>query len=159
MFIRRHVHGARGVVEDQDLRLLHNGARNAQALLLSAGEVRGVLLQNGLIAVREAIDEFVWQAMAQASRSCSCVALALPPAEILRDRAGEQRAVLQHHGNAVAQVLERVIAHIAAADAHGAGQRVIKARDEIHKRGFALAGAADDADGLTAVDMYGDVAQ
>ena len=56
-------------------------------------------------------------------------------------------------------MLERVVAHIAAADAHGAGQRVIKARDEIYKRGFALAGAADDADGLTAVDMYGDVAQ
>ena len=49
VLVRRHVHGARGVVEDQNLRLLHNGARNAQALLLSAGEVRGVLLQNCLL--------------------------------------------------------------------------------------------------------------
>ena len=103
MFVRRHVHGARGVVEDQDLRLLHNGARNAQALLLAAGEVRGVLLQNGLIAVREAVDEFVRAGDGAGLAQLLLRGVGIAPAEILRDRAGEQRAVLQHHGNAVAQ--------------------------------------------------------
>ena len=47
------------VVEDQDLRLLEQRAGDAQALFLSAGDVRAALLDVGVIAVGERSDEVV----------------------------------------------------------------------------------------------------
>ena len=53
------VDGARGVVENEDLRALQQGARNAQTLLLAAGDVGAALFDVGVVLLREALDELV----------------------------------------------------------------------------------------------------
>ena len=42
--VRRGIDGARRIVEDEDLRLFQQGAGDAQALLLPAGDIRAALL-------------------------------------------------------------------------------------------------------------------
>ena len=53
------VDGAGGVVEYEHLRVLQQCARYAQALLLAAGDVVAAALYAGVVAVGEAVDEFV----------------------------------------------------------------------------------------------------
>ena len=53
------IDGGGRVVEDQHLRLLEQRARDAQALLLAAGDVRAALLDVGVVAVGEGADKVV----------------------------------------------------------------------------------------------------
>ena len=57
--VRVRIHGRGGIVQDQDLRLFQQSAGDAQALLLTAGNVAAALLDMGIVAVREAGDEFI----------------------------------------------------------------------------------------------------
>ena len=159
VLVRGHVDRAGRVVEDQNFRLLDDRAGNAQALALPAGEIRGVLLEQRLIAVRKTVDVFVGAGDCAGGLHLRQGRVGLAPAQVLGDRPGEERAVLQNHRHAVAQMLERVVPHVDAADAHRAAQRVVKARDQAHERGFALARAADHAYRLAALDMHCDMAQ
>ena len=51
--VRRGIDRAGRIVEDEDLRLFQQGAGNAQALLLPAGDIGAALLDVGLIALAE----------------------------------------------------------------------------------------------------------
>ena len=53
------VEGAGRLVQDQDARLRQQRAGDRQALLLAAGEVGAVLLQQGVVALGQALDELV----------------------------------------------------------------------------------------------------
>src|SRR3989338_223113 len=47
------VEGARGLIEDQYLRVLHDGARDGEALFLPSGEPHAPLPQNRIVAMRQ----------------------------------------------------------------------------------------------------------
>ena len=53
------IHGARGIVQNEDLRLLQQRPCDAKPLLLPAGHVGAALLDVGVVFVREAADEFI----------------------------------------------------------------------------------------------------
>ena len=53
------IHRAGGVVQDEDLGLLQQGAGNAQALLLAAGDVGAALFDLGVVLVGELLDELI----------------------------------------------------------------------------------------------------
>ena len=57
--IGRGVDRARAVIQDQDLRFFEQCARDAQALLLTAGDVGAALLDIGVISLGHLLDEFV----------------------------------------------------------------------------------------------------
>ena len=57
--VRRSVHSAGGIVQNHDLRLLQEGAGNAEPLLLAARKVASALSDLRFITVREGADEAV----------------------------------------------------------------------------------------------------
>ena len=57
------------------------------------------------------------------------------------------------------QCVQVVVAHVHAAHAHGAFGGVVQAGDEVYERGLGRAGAADDADGLAALNVQVDIVE
>ena len=55
----RRVERAGGLVEDQDARVLEDGAGDGDALLLAAGEFQAALADAGVVALGQAQDEVV----------------------------------------------------------------------------------------------------
>ena len=154
-----HVHGGGGVVQDQDPGFFQDGPGDQQALALAAGQVGGVLLQHRVIAVGEAVDVLVGPGDGAGGLHLGQGGVGVCPAEVVGDGAGEQGAVLQHHGHAAAEIFQGVFPDVPAVHLHGAGQGVVKPGDQAHQGGLALAGAADDADGLAGGDVQGHMAQ
>ncbi len=72
----------------------------------------------------------------------------LAVADIVRDRVVEEKGFLRHHADLFAQRSQLQIAHIFAVDPYRAGRDVVKARHQIHQRGFAAAAGADQRDHL-----------
>ena len=130
------VDGACRVVENQNLRVLQQGARDAQALLLAAGDVGAALFDVGVVALREGADEVVRLRELAGVDELLVRRVLVAPAQVLLDRAGEQHVFLQHHRDRAAQRVEVVAAHVDAADLHGALLHVVQAGDELHKAGF-----------------------
>ena len=66
---------------------------------------------------------------------------------------------MQHHGHAVTQGGQIVLAGIHTAHAHSALAGIIQAGDQLHKRGFARARAAQHAYNCARGDVQVDIAQ
>ncbi len=71
------VHRGGGIIQDEDARILQQGARDGDALLLPAGDGHPALADQGLVAVREGKDDIMY-----GSRAWRPVPLppAIPPA-------------------------------------------------------------------------------
>ena len=153
-----HIHGGGGVVQDQDLGLFQDGPGDQQPLALAAGQVGGVLLQHRLIPVGEPVDVLVGRAMAQAACIWAQGGVGVRPAEVVGDGAGEQGPFCSTM-DTPAQIFQGILPDVPAVHLHGAGQGVVKPGDQAHQGGLALAGAADNADGLAGGDVQGHMAQ
>ena len=81
------------------------------------------------------------------------------PAQVLGDGAAKQHVFLQDHGYLVAQRVQVVVAHVHAADAHGALRDIVQAGDQVYERRLGRAGATDNADGLAALNMQVDIVE
>ena len=128
--------------------MLQKRPRDAESLLLPAGDVGAALLDVGVIPVREGHDELVrLRALARLDEFL-IRSIGISPAEILLDRPGEKHVLLQHDGDLIAQAFEVVILDVYAANEHLALGRVVKTGDEVDQRGLGTARAAQDAHGL-----------
>src|SRR5699024_7044677 len=104
------IDGAGRVVEDQDLGLFEQRARNAQTLLLAAGNVGAALLDVGLVLVGEALDKFIGAGLAAGVLQLFVGGVLIAPAQVFGNGAAEQLVLLQHHGHAVAQHFQVILA-------------------------------------------------
>ena len=145
------------VVEDQNLRLFQQRPRDAQPLLLPAGDVRAALLDIGVVFVRHLLDKFIRARQLAGPLQLLVRRVRVAPAQILLDRAGEQHVLLQHDRDLVAQRLQIVLPHVHAADPHAAVRHVVQPADELHQTRLRRPRAADDADGLAGLHMEIDV--
>ena len=153
------VHRAGGVVQNEDLRLFEQGARDAKALLLAAGDVGAALVDDSVIPVGETFDELIGTGLAARLPALFQGGVSLAPAEVVEDGPGEQGALLQDHRNLVAKDLHGIFPDIDAAHLHRALGHVVQAGHQVHEGGFTAAGTADDADGLAGADVQVDVFQ
>lgn len=78
---------ARGIVEDQDLRLLEQRAGDAQTLALAARHIRAALLDVGVVLVGELLDETVRLCELARVPNLLVSGIRVAPAQILGDRA------------------------------------------------------------------------
>ena len=143
------VERARGLVEDEDRRILEQRASNRQALTLAAGQPASAFADAGMKPALPREDEI------QRLRPLGC-----PPhllfrrigpadAQILRDRSVEQQTLLEHHADIAAQCRKLEGADVAAVDLDRARLRIEAAVQQRQRRGLARAGRADERDGLS----------
>ena len=137
--------------------MLEQGPGDAQPLLLPAGDVGAPLLDPGVVAVGEALDELVGAGLAADLGALLFRGVLLAPAEVVQDGAGEEDVLLQHHRHLLAQGLQVVGPHVLAAHGHGAAVHVVEPADEADQAALTAAGTPHDADGLPSLDVQVDV--
>ena len=153
------VERARRLVEDQDLRILQDHARDRKPLLLSAGELETAVADHRVIAVRLGGDK-VREVRDIAGRVDLLLGRVLLGIEqVVPDRAVEEIAVLGHDADLRAQICKVKIAHVHARHGHAPAEHVVQTRDQVHDRRLAGAGGTDDRVHLPAGNGEVDVPQ
>ena len=149
----------RRVVEQQDLGIREQRARERDPLALAAREREALLADDRVVAVRQLHDELV--RLRGTRRGLDLRRGRVGPAErdVGGDRVGEEERVLEHHADAAAQRLERRVAHVDAVDRDRAGVHVVEARQQEPDGRLARTRAADERDRLARRDGEGEVAQ
>ena len=140
------VERARGLVEDQDARRGQQRARDRQPLALAARQVAGVFLQQGVVALWQALDELVGAGGLGGGHDLLEAGIGARHRDVLAHAAAEHEVVLQHHADAAAQVGEVDFADVDAVEAHHALLHRIEALDQAREGGLARAAAPDHAD-------------
>ena len=116
--VRLRVHGAHGVVEDQDGRLLHEGPGNSHPLELAAGEGHAPLAHQGVVALLKAHDHVVDGSDAGRLLHFFIGGGGVHDADVLPDGAGVEEGLLEHDPDvpAKAGVVDVVDVHAADGD-------------------------------------------
>ena len=110
------------------------------------------LADHRLVAVGQRHDEVVRVGGAGGGDEFGLGGVGAAEAQVVLDRAVEQVGVLRDHGDHAADRVGIERAQILAADADGAGLRIVQAQQQAHDGGFAGAAGADDADALAGGD-------
>ena len=106
-----------------------------QALTLLA-LAEQALAEKRYLYVRELLNKIVGSSQRSRAANLLIGCIRVSPAQIFRDCPREKRIFLQHHGNAVAQSVQIVFAHIMPADIHMPGIYVVKPWNHLHKSRF-----------------------
>ena len=104
------------LVEDQDPRVADQRPRNREPLLLTARQVRRAFLDEGLVAARQLLDEFLGAGQTRRLDDLLEAGIGLRGGDRLADRPAEQEILLQHDAQARAQVVDVDLAQIVAVD-------------------------------------------
>src|SRR5471032_3298829 len=134
------------LVEDQNARLAQQRAGDRQTLLLAAGQVGRVLFEHGVVAHRQALDEFVGAGRRGGFEDFLEGGVGLGDHQVFTHGAAEQEVLLQDHADLAAQVRQLDLARVDAVEADNAFDHRIQTLDQLGQGGLARAAAADDAD-------------
>ncbi len=139
------VEGGERLVEQQDARRVHEGARQRGALLHASRELARPPLPLPLQA-----DEGQRLVHAAPDLGLGHAALAQAEGHVLEHRhVGEERVGLEHH--AEPPLVGRARRHVLAVDDHAAGARRHEARDQVERRRLPAAGRAEEREQLALV--------
>ena len=153
------VDGAGRLVEDHHRRVGDRRASDGDELALALREVRAVVGQQCVVALRQACDEVVraGEPCRRAALLVRCVQTAV--ADVLHHRAGEEIRLLQNKAEGAAQIRLLDLVDVDAVVADLAVGNVVKAIDEVRDGRFARAGRADEGDLLARLGVNGYVVQ
>ena len=110
------------------------------------------LADDGVVPAREPRDELVGVGSAGGRLELLDGRVRLPESEVVRDRAVEEVAVLEHDGHLRPQCMEAQRSHINIAHEHAALLRVVEPLQQPDQGGLPRAAAADDGDALAGRD-------
>ena len=138
-----------GFVEDHHLRIAHVGARDRDLLPLAAGQVDAgaeAAADDLVVAVRQCRDHFIGERAPRRFFDALAVVhrVDLADADVLRRGEVVAHEVLEDHADVRAQVVEVVVAQIAAVEQDAAFVGVVQAREQFDERGLARAVLADE---------------
>ena len=149
------VQGARGLVEDEDGRILQEYAGDGDALFLPAGKPCPAFTDEGVIAVREFADKVVDIGAPGGFNDLVHGGARSAVGDVVPDGAGEEIDVLLDHADLASQALKGQGAHVFSVDGDPAACHVIEAGQERADCCLAAAGRADEGDGSSGRDLEG----
>src|SRR5262249_50309014 len=141
------------LVEHQNGSILENDARNRDALALAAGKLHAALADLGVVAASAAPilqigDKLVRMGEPGRSDNLGFAHVRATVADVLTDRAVQQRGILRHHGNLRPQAFLGGDGDILPVDQDAAVLQVEETQQQIDERRFSRPGAADQPDAL-----------
>ena len=105
-----------GLVEDEDGRVLEQGARDGDALPLPAGEPAPPLADHGVVAARQVEDEVVGEGRARRRLDARLVHVVEAVGDVGAHGVVEEHRLLGHEADLLAQARERDLADVHAVD-------------------------------------------
>ncbi len=138
------VERAGGLVEDQHRRIDQQRSRNGNPLPLATGQVGRPLLQDRVVAARQAFDKLF------GARKLGCVhdigkaRVRTRHRDVVANRAGKQKVFLRHHTDIGAQMHQVYLAQVHAVNFDHAFITRMQALQQTSDRGLARAAASHD---------------
>ncbi len=157
--LRLVVERAGRLVEDQDARVVHQGAGNGDALALTAGKRATVLANDGVVALGGFQDEVVGPGLARGRHHPFQRCPRAGQGDVLADTAVEEHVLLLHHADLAAQRTDLGHRQVGAIHQHPPALGHIHPADQLRQGALARSGAADHAQHLTGRDLQADPAQ
>ena len=103
-------------IENQDRRILQDGARDRHALLLAAGQFQAALAHHRVITLRQRFDEIMDVRGLRGGDDFFARRIGTPVGDVVVDRIVEQHGVLRHDADRGAQAGLRHVAYVLAVD-------------------------------------------
>ncbi len=144
------IESGRAVIENQNLGTPHQRPRNRKPLALAAGKIAPALLDPHFQSLPFGVHELPCLRRIQRLIDFRVGGVPFPPEHIFTERPLKQHRLLRYDADHFPQPFQRIVPYVNAADQNGPRRGVIESGNQVHQRGFAGAGAADDADGLAA---------
>ena len=133
------------LVASSRMRML-GSARNARAIVSSCfwpdGDVRGVLVEHGVVALGQGAHEVVDVGGLGGGDDLLVGRARLAVGDVVADRAGEQPGVLQHHAERAAHLVAGEVAVVDAVEEDAPGVDLVEAHEQVDDGGLARAGRA-----------------
>ena len=130
-------------VEDQDRRVLQEGARDRNSLALTARQLHAAFADAGREALGEPVDKLAERRAVDRTPHVRLGYLAPGQPDIRRERVVEQIRVLRNERDVAAQIIQPQLAEIAAAERDAAFLRVPETQQQVGDGRFAGARCAD----------------
>ncbi|CAA9321894.1 MAG: hypothetical protein AVDCRST_MAG40-1504, partial [uncultured Gemmatimonadaceae bacterium] len=157
--LRARVDRGGRLVEDEDRRVLEEGAGHRDALALAARQARPALAEEGVVALGQGGDEVVRVRGARGLLHLEVRGLQAAVADVVADGAREQEGLLVDDADLRPQAVEGQVAHVAAVEQHAAAGGVVEARQEAEQRALARPRRPDHRHAGAGGRVEGDVAQ
>jgi len=152
--LARRVERRRRLVEQQDGRLAHDGARDGDPLLLAARERAAAQADAAVVAVRQrARDEVVRVGAARRLLHVRSRGALLAVGDVFGDGALEEHRLLPHQPDLLPQPAHVQLAQRHAVERDRARQRVVEALEQRHERRLARPRGAAQGDPLARLDL------
>ena len=157
--LRFVVQRRRGLVEEQDRRVLQDRPGDGHALALPARQPRAPIADDRVVAVGQRRDEVV--GVGGHGRGHHLIVAGVQPAvaDVLRHGPAKEGRFLRHQADLATQAVDGHVADIHAIDADGPRGHVPQARDEPGERRLAGPGRSNQGKRLPRRDLQRDVTQ
>ena len=129
-------------VQDQDARVLQDGARDGDPLLLAARQLQAAFADPGVVTVRQAQDEVVHLGEPRRLLDLLLARAGAAIGDVVADRIVEQHGVLRHHADRRAQAVLGHVADVLPVDQDAALGHVVEPEQQAADGGFARARSA-----------------
>lgn len=130
---------ARGrLIENEDWGVAKKHPRYREKLPLPNGYVGRVVVERGVIALRQSLDEIVDPRHFGGLLDFLARGVFLPIGDVFRDRAGEEPRVLQHHPEVAPQICPRELCCWDAVNPDVPAVDLVKAHEEVDERRFPI---------------------
>ncbi len=146
-------------IQQQDGRIPDQRPRYDQTLTLAAGEDPGAIPQAGFQTLGQGGNESLGLCGANGGGDLRLAGARVAKDEVVRGRAGEQRRILGHPGDAAANLFGIGVADTHPIDADVSPNRVVEAQKQSKDRGLTGAGMAYQRNALSGSDMKGETVQ
>ena len=111
------------------------------------------MLDVGIIALGEALNELVGAGLTAGLHQFLVGGVGVAPAQVLFNGAGEQGVLLQHHGHLIPEDIQVILPHIHAAHLQAALGHIVQPGNQLHQSGLGRAGAPQDSNGGAGGDV------
>src|SRR6266851_750001 len=157
--LRVQVDGTRRLVENQDRRVLQEGAGEGDPLAFAAGEAHAALADGGSVAFRQTANKVV--DFSRLRRRYDLVLGGARPAvsNVLGDARREQDGLLQHDGELTTQIGDVVLAQVYAIEQDSPRGRIVETRKQADERCLPGSGRSHDTHAHPRGDLEGRIAQ
>ena len=153
------VHARSGFVENEEARIVRQGAREADELSLADGKGCAALGDGGLDAGGKRADEGAEADFLESALDVGAVNPFRAETHVRFQRAGEEKGVLQNDAEMAAEILEVEAANIHTVEKDFAALNIVETQKKLDDGGLAGAGVADDGEGLPGSNAEGNVAE
>jgi hypothetical protein len=153
------VEGRRGLVEDEDRRVLQDRAGDGDPLALASGQAAPALADDRVVAARQVEDEVVGEGGPGRGFHPRLVHVVEAVGDVGAHRVVEEHRLLRDESDLAAQAFERRVLHVDAVDQHGAFRHVVEPRQQVDERRLARPARAHDRDHLARPRLEADVAE